>query len=95
MMPRGVLLGAFYFDDRNSQHHPVTAQYNIKGEKQMAFEKKYMERAIELAKKGIGAVNPNPLVGAVIVRDCVIVGEGYHTKYGELHAEREAIKNAN
>ncbi len=60
----------------------------------MAFEKKYMERAIELARKGIGAVNPNPLVGAVIVRDGVIVGEGYHTKYGELHAEREAIKNA-
>lgn len=60
----------------------------------MSYEKKYMERAIELAKKGIGAVNPNPLVGAVIVKDNKIIGEGYHTKYGELHAEREALADA-
>ncbi|MBO4592531.1 MAG: bifunctional diaminohydroxyphosphoribosylaminopyrimidine deaminase/5-amino-6-(5-phosphoribosylamino)uracil reductase RibD [Eubacterium sp.] len=60
----------------------------------MSYEKKYMERAIELAKKGIGAVNPNPLVGAVIVKDNEIIGEGYHTKYGDLHAEREALKDA-
>ena len=53
----------------------------------------YMKRAIELAKKGTGFVNPNPLVGAVIVKDDVIIGEGYHEKYGELHAERNAIKN--
>ncbi|MBO4458289.1 MAG: bifunctional diaminohydroxyphosphoribosylaminopyrimidine deaminase/5-amino-6-(5-phosphoribosylamino)uracil reductase RibD [Butyrivibrio sp.] len=53
----------------------------------------YMKRAIELAKKGAGFVNPNPLVGAVIVKDGVIIGEGYHEKYGELHAERNAIKN--
>ena len=54
-------------------------------------DKKYMRRAIELAKLGTGAVNPNPLVGAVIVKDGRIIGEGYHRKYGELHAEREAI----
>lgn len=54
---------------------------------------KYMRRAIELAKKGIGFVNPNPLVGAVIVKNGEIIGEGYHAKYGELHAERNAIKN--
>ncbi len=54
---------------------------------------KFMERAIELAKLGEGFVNPNPLVGAVIVKDNKIIGEGYHTKYGKLHAEREAIKN--
>lgn len=52
----------------------------------------YMQRAIELAKKGIGFVNPNPLVGAVIVKDDNIIGEGYHAKYGELHAERNAFK---
>lgn len=57
----------------------------------MAFERKYMERAIELAKKGIGAVDPNPLVGAVIVKDGRIIGEGYHHKYGDLHAERDAF----
>ena len=52
-----------------------------------------MRRAIELAKLGEGKVNPNPLVGAVIVRDGKIIGEGYHHAWGELHAEREALKN--
>lgn len=61
----------------------------------MSFERKYMERAIELAKKGIGAVNPNPLVGAVIVKDNRIIGEGYHARYGELHAERAALASLN
>ena len=50
-----------------------------------------MRYAIELAKKGIGAVNPNPLVGAVIVKNDKIIGVGYHKKYGDLHAEREAF----
>ncbi len=53
----------------------------------------YMLRAIELAKKGEGAVSTNPLVGAVIVKNNKIIGEGYHKKYGGLHAEREALKN--
>lgn len=57
------------------------------------FDEKYMQRAIELAKKGIGAVNPNPLVGAVIVKEGRIIGEGYHARYGELHAERAAFAN--
>lgn len=57
-------------------------------------EEKYMRRAIELAKKGSGHVNPNPLVGAVIVRDGEIIGAGYHECYGQLHAERNAIANA-
>ena len=56
-------------------------------------DEEYMRRALELAKKGIGAVNPNPLVGAVIVKDGRIIGEGYHERYGELHAERNAFKN--
>lgn len=50
-----------------------------------------MQRAIELAKLGAGHVNPNPMVGAVIVKDDRIIGEGYHTSYGKLHAEREAL----
>ena len=54
---------------------------------------KYMLRAIELAKLGTGFVNPNPLVGAVIVKNGKIIGEGYHMKYGTLHAERNALKN--
>ncbi len=56
-------------------------------------EKVYMQRAIELAKKGAGFVNPNPMVGAVIVKNGKVIGEGYHEKYGQLHAERNALKN--
>ena len=51
----------------------------------------YMRRAIELARMGTGFTNPNPCVGAVIVKDGRIIGEGYHKKCGELHAERNAI----
>lgn len=54
-------------------------------------DKKYMRHAIALAKAGEGWVHPNPLVGAVIVKDGRIIGEGYHRRYGELHAERNAI----
>ena len=54
-------------------------------------DQEYMLRAIQLAKKGEGWANPNPMVGAVIVKDGQIIGEGYHKKYGELHAERNAI----
>lgn len=53
----------------------------------------FMRRAIELAKLGTGHTNPNPLVGAVIVKNNQIVGEGFHQTYGDLHAERNAIKN--
>ncbi len=59
----------------------------------MAENKTYMRRAIELARNGTGWTNPNPLVGAVIVKDGEIIGEGWHHKYGELHAEREALKD--
>ena len=50
-----------------------------------------MRRAIELAKKGGGYVHPNPLVGCVVVKDDEIIAEGYHEKYGEFHAERNAL----
>ena len=52
-----------------------------------------MQLAIELARKGEGKVNPNPMVGAVIVRDGIVIGEGYHEKYGEGHAEVNAFKS--
>ena len=55
------------------------------------MDRKYMERAIGLAWKGVGRTNPNPRVGAVIVKDNRIIGEGYHEQYGGLHAERNAI----
>ena len=52
----------------------------------------YMKRAIALAKQGLGWVNPNPLVGAVIVKDGRIIGEGWHERFGGLHAERNAFR---
>lgn len=57
----------------------------------MAYQEKYMKRAIELAKKGTGYTNPNPLVGCVVVKDDRIISEGYHERYGEYHAERNAL----
>lgn len=54
-------------------------------------EEQFMKRAIELAKQGAGWTAPNPLVGAVVVKNGRIIGEGYHRKYGELHAERNAL----
>ena len=58
------------------------------------MEEKYMKRAIELANLGKGFVNPNPLVGAVIVKDGKIIGEGYHECFGHAHAEVNAFLNA-
>ena len=55
---------------------------------------KYMHRCFELALKGEGNVFPNPLVGAVIVKDGNVISEGYHKKFGKDHAEADAIKNA-
>ncbi len=59
----------------------------------MQIDEKMMQHALALAEKGAGYVNPNPLVGAVIVKNGRVIGEGYHTKFGALHAEREALAN--
>lgn len=53
----------------------------------------YMKLALKLAQKGRGWVNPNPMVGAVVVKNNRIIGKGYHHKIGDLHAERDALKN--
>lgn len=56
-------------------------------------DEEYMKRAIELARQGEGFTSPNPLVGAVVVKHGKIIGEGYHARYGEAHAERNALKH--
>ena len=56
--------------------------------------KYYMQRALDLAKLGLGSVHPNPMVGAVIVKEGTIIGEGYHEVYGGPHAEINAFANA-
>lgn len=58
----------------------------------MEIDTRYMKRAIELARHaGLANTSPNPMVGAVIVRDGMIIGEGYHRRCGEGHAEVNAI----
>lgn len=64
------------------------------GDRIAMTDEQLMKRALELAKKGIGYVSPNPLVGAVIVKDGKIIGEGYHECYGQAHAEVNAVRNA-
>jgi diaminohydroxyphosphoribosylaminopyrimidine deaminase / 5-amino-6-(5-phosphoribosylamino)uracil reductase len=54
-------------------------------------DRAHLKRALELAEGGRGRVSPNPLVGAVIVRDGNVIGEGFHAELGELHAERAAL----
>lgn len=54
----------------------------------------YMSLALDLAERGRGWVEPNPLVGAVVVRDGKIVGEGWHEKFGQAHAEVNALRQA-
>lgn len=59
----------------------------------MNIDEKYMRRCLQLASYGRGYVSPNPMVGAVIVCDGKIIGEGYHRKYGEPHAEVNAVNS--
>lgn len=54
----------------------------------------YMRQAMALAQCGEGAVNPNPMVGALVVRNSDVVARGYHARYGDLHAERNAFRDA-
>ena len=56
-------------------------------------DRAHLRRALELAEGGRGRVSPNPLVGAVIVRDGEVIGEGFHAELGGLHAERAALED--
>jgi diaminohydroxyphosphoribosylaminopyrimidine deaminase / 5-amino-6-(5-phosphoribosylamino)uracil reductase len=58
------------------------------------MEPPWMQRALELAERGRGAVEPNPLVGAVVIRDGQMVSEGWHQRYGHAHAEVNALAAA-
>jgi diaminohydroxyphosphoribosylaminopyrimidine deaminase/5-amino-6-(5-phosphoribosylamino)uracil reductase len=61
---------------------------------QSVLDAAYMARALELARKGVYSTHPNPRVGCVIVRDGAIVGEGWHVRAGEPHAEVHALRQA-
>ena len=61
----------------------------------MNIDETYMSRALQLAKNGFGRVSPNPMVGAVVVADGRIIGEGFHRQWGHAHAEVNAIASVN
>jgi diaminohydroxyphosphoribosylaminopyrimidine deaminase/5-amino-6-(5-phosphoribosylamino)uracil reductase len=61
---------------------------------QNAIDSEFLHRAISLAQRGMGHTRPNPPVGAVVVKEGIVVGEGWHKKAGTDHAEVAAIKNA-
>ncbi|MDI6703400.1 MAG: bifunctional diaminohydroxyphosphoribosylaminopyrimidine deaminase/5-amino-6-(5-phosphoribosylamino)uracil reductase RibD [bacterium] len=58
------------------------------------IDEKYMDLCLRLAKRGLGKTSPNPMVGAIVVKDRKIIGRGYHKKVGEPHAEVIALKKA-
>lgn len=80
-MPRIYIRGIF-FENQDMENKQFTEA-----------DRQFMRRAMELAERGKGFVNPNPLVGALIVRSGRVIGEGWHEYYGGLHAERNAFKN--
>lgn len=60
----------------------------------MLTDESYIKLTLEIAKRGAGSVSPNPMVGCVIIKNDKIIGAGYHEKYGENHAEVNAIESA-
>jgi diaminohydroxyphosphoribosylaminopyrimidine deaminase/5-amino-6-(5-phosphoribosylamino)uracil reductase len=83
----GMSRGDFEMWDRNRRNMLGTVD-------DMPQYRKYMTQALELAHKGVGWVNPNPLVGTVVVRDGEILAAGYHDRYRGPHAERMAFDYA-
>lgn len=59
----------------------------------MQHDEHYIERVLKLAKRGEGFVSPNPMVGALLIKNGRVLGEAWHRKFGGLHAERELLKN--
>ena len=90
-----------YFCDVKIHETPLTNKKNFNfngvpddpGQKMKSTEEKYIKRCIELAKNGLGTTYPNPLVGSVVVCNDKIIGEGWHRKSGEPHAEVNAINS--
>ena len=65
----------------------------MKEDKNVSYKETIMRRCLELASKGLGYVAPNPMVGAVLLYDGKIIGEGYHREFGKAHAEVNAINS--
>lgn len=76
-------------------HHADKIQLTKIFPEMITIHTQYMSRALSLAKNGMRMTSPNPMVGCVIVKDGKIIGEGWHKKYGNPHAEIEAVIDAN
>ncbi|CAN6290901.1 unnamed protein product [Urochloa humidicola] len=72
----------------------VTAGVRCQAQAEGDLDRHYMRRCVELARKAAGHTSPNPMVGCVIVRDGRVVGEGFHPKAGQPHAEVFALRDA-
>lgn len=77
----------------NIQQHEPSTQSSVQGVTS-DFDVRMMQRCLELARRALGRTSPNPLVGAVVVKDGEIVGEGFHPRAGESHAEVFALRAA-
>ena len=88
--PRGVRTVPLPFISRSSYDGSL---YNLSGVCRL-LPIEFMQRTLQLAEKGSGYTSPNPNVGAVLVKDGRVIGEGYHSRHGEGHAEVVAIQNS-
>src|ERR1700720_4222267 len=77
---------------RLARHAVQAGQSGKRRETMTDFD--WMTRALDLAKRGRGFVEPNPMVGAVVVKDGAAIGEGWHQRFGEAHAEVNALNQA-
>lgn len=87
-----MIAGPFFIGNGRMKNGPNRENRKMK-ENITETQKGYIRRAIELALKGRGFTDPNPVVGAVVVKNGRIIGEGYHERYGQPHAERNALAN--
>jgi diaminohydroxyphosphoribosylaminopyrimidine deaminase/5-amino-6-(5-phosphoribosylamino)uracil reductase len=78
----------------NTQQHEPSTQPSVRQGVGSDFDVRMMQRCLELARRALGRTSPNPLVGAVVVKDGEIVGEGFHPRAGEPHAEVFALRAA-
>jgi len=78
----------------NIQQHEPSIQPSVPQRVGNDFDVRMMQRCLELARRALGRTSPNPLVGAVVVKDGEIVGEGFHPRAGEPHAEVFALRAA-
>jgi len=83
----------------SSHQRAIPSTVHLRGERSLEgttdlADRFYMREALRLARRGLGRVNPNPMVGTLVVKEGKIIGKGYHRKFGGPHAEVNALKNA-